>query len=445
MKIIHCLNHFLPQQVAGTEIYVWSLCKQLQLLDIEVSILIPHYKQSDSSDYIYDGIKVHQYAEPSVVDRELITGNRLPDGLKVFKEYLQTEQPDIVHFHALAGSNGLGVAHFEAAKSICNVVFTVHLSILTCNTGTLMFENKHMCDGKLNIMRCSYCSLARKTGKTNKAKWITRISKPLYSLGVNTLNWQNPLGTAFSYPFQIERLQNNLNRIIKACDVIIPVAEWYQEMLSINGVPREKMVAIRQALPIKTGNIRSRDKTEFGKVRVLYVGRIDDLKGVRLMIEAAMDVDSERFQLDIYGSGPDGKYISDCQKLTSDYKNIRWMGSVSPDKVMETMCGYDALILPSMVSEMAPLVIQEAFSAKIPVIGSNVHGIAEMVKHNETGLLFEFGNKASLFEVFHRIINEPELMTRLSLNLPAVRDFQSVANETLAVYKSVAKTSIPCS
>jgi hypothetical protein len=47
VKIIHILNHFLPQQTAGTEIYVWALCKHLQELNYNVSVLIPNIVRRD--------------------------------------------------------------------------------------------------------------------------------------------------------------------------------------------------------------------------------------------------------------------------------------------------------------------------------------------------------------------------------------------------------------
>jgi hypothetical protein len=41
--------------------------------------------------YVYDGLAVHQYVEPSVVDCSLIKGFRVPDGLKNFVEFLNKD------------------------------------------------------------------------------------------------------------------------------------------------------------------------------------------------------------------------------------------------------------------------------------------------------------------------------------------------------------------
>ena len=47
MKVFQVLNHFLPQQTAGTEVYTWALSKQLQQKGVEVEIIIPHYGQQN--------------------------------------------------------------------------------------------------------------------------------------------------------------------------------------------------------------------------------------------------------------------------------------------------------------------------------------------------------------------------------------------------------------
>ena len=155
MKIIHVLNHFLPQQTAGTEVYTWALSKELIKNGVEVKVLIPNYGTDIHESYIYDGIQVHQFSEPSLVDRELIMGFREADGLKNFDSFLEQEKPNIVHFHELAGSNGIGLPHVRAAKKMgSKVIMTFHLAGYTCATGTLMYKGRTPCNGKINTLKC---------------------------------------------------------------------------------------------------------------------------------------------------------------------------------------------------------------------------------------------------------------------------------------------------
>jgi glycosyltransferase involved in cell wall biosynthesis len=438
MKVIHCLNHFLPQQVAGTEVYVWALCKALQNLGCDSSVLIPNYNSPRSAEYEYDYIRVHQYAEPSVIDRSLITGQRVPDGLKSFSNYIKEQRPDIVHFHEIAGSNGVSVNHFEVAKATgAKVIFTMHLATNSCRTGTLMYEGKTICNGKIDAMRCGYCSLLHQTGNRQKARFLISASKPFYEMGVNTINWQNKLGTALSFPFQIETLRTQLHRIADACDKIIPITAWYSKLLLQEGVPQKKLQVILQALPNPFSGILSPTLKTSRPVKLIFIGRIDELKGISLLLEVIQSFSADEVQLDLYGKAPDPVFFEACKAKTKANSNIRWMGNLSQDKVVATVSTYHALVLPSMFSEMSPLVIQEAFAAGTPVIGSNVYGIAEQIKDGVNGMLFDFGSKDSLKSVIRMFIDDKSLREKISNHRTKPRSFAEVGRETFEVYKSV--------
>ena len=92
MKIIHCLNHFFPGQIAGTEVYTLSLIKELQKKNIECTVLIPNSRKNITEQYEVKGVRVIKYAEPSVADRELLMGKRKPDGLAAFTNVLKKDR-----------------------------------------------------------------------------------------------------------------------------------------------------------------------------------------------------------------------------------------------------------------------------------------------------------------------------------------------------------------
>lgn len=439
MRVIHVVNHFLPYQIAGTEVYVWALSKKLTALNLDVSILIPNYGSAEDTSYEYDGLKVYRYAEPSVADRALITGQRLPDGLVNFKKYLQDENPAIVHFHEIAGSNGIGVAHIEAAKATgAKVVFTMHLATNTCSTSTLMYKGKELCDGIINEIKCSRCVLIKKTNSVYKTNALLALSTILLKAGINTLNWQSTLGTALSVPFQIKQLKNKLVRIEKACDKIVPITEWYHQMLQKNGIPANKMKVILQALPLEITNVLSTQNRNQTPLRLIFVGRIDEFKGVHLLIKAAGFFTAEQIQVDIFGNAPDADFLEKCKKDTASSSHINWLGKLEQQQVVSTISKYDALILPSTFSEMSPLVIQEAFAAGVPVIGSNVYGIAELVKNDKTGWLFQFNDTDSLKKLLIRLIENPDIVQTCKQQLPVPTSFSDLAIQYVKLYNEIS-------
>jgi hypothetical protein len=73
----------------------------------------------------------------------------------------------------------------------------------------------------------------------------------------------------------------------------------------------------------------------------------------------------------------------------------------------------DVLVVPSKWIENAPFIIREAFAAGVPVVASNLGGMAEMVRHGVDGLLFPAGNAEALAVALKRMIDEPDLLDRL--------------------------------
>jgi glycosyltransferase involved in cell wall biosynthesis len=438
LKIIHVLNYFLPYQTGGTEVYAWSLSKCLQELGFDVSILIPNYGSEVNDTYDYDGLTIVRYAEPSLPDRALIMGRKLPAGIKNFTAYLESQRPDIVHFHEIAGSNGISVAHFEAAKSTgTKVVFTMHLADNTCSTGTLMYKEKSPCDGIIDEIKCARCVLTRKTNSYIKTALLLPPSRLLFATGINPVSWQNSIGTALSVPFQIRQLKKRVKRIEASCDKIIPITKWYHNILLKNGIAANKMEVILQALPKEVGDSLSAKRPPALPLRIIFVGRLSKLKGIDLLTNVVKHFTAEQIQLDIYGSPTEKEFVQECKTHTASFKHIRWMGTVDQSDVVRIISDHDVLILPSTFSEMSPLVIQEAFAAGVPVIGSNVYGIAEQVTHNVNGWLFTFKNEASLKKQLQLLIDNPALIGKAKQHIPPTKSFKELAASYNKIYKEI--------
>ena len=437
MKVLQILNHFLPSQTAGTEIYVLSLARKLTKDRIEIKIVIPNYNQNVSTDYIYDGLEVHQFAEPSVVNRSLIMGFGKPEGLISFKEYLDSERPDIIHFHGIAGSNGITIHHVEAAKQTgAKVLFTFHLAVLSCMTGTLVQNGIVGCDGKIDVKKCTQCYLKYKKINPLQQKLLSWFSLLLNKIGFNTRGYSNKWGTALGTSFLVEKKRKDLIRLIDNCDKVIAITKWYREILLANGIPGNKIFFVPQGLPAKSV-LKNSYKSNTDKLKFIFVGRISQFKGLHLLIDAFQKLNENRAQLDIYGQADDVVYESNLKKLTLNMPCIQWKGLLLHENVVKVIAQYDALCLCSTFSEMSPLVIQEAFAAGIPVIASNVYGNAEQIKHGVNGLLFKFNHSEDLLKQLQRCIHEKDLLSNLSKNILPPRSFEEVANEHIKLYNSL--------
>ena len=125
--------------------------------------------------------------------------------------------------------------------------------------------------------------------------------------------------------------------------------------------------------------------------------------------------------------------------ILEKYENFKWLGPLQyPDKVREYLSEIDIYALISGL-DMSPLTLQEAQLMKKPVIATNIGGIPELMKNNETGFLVEKGNSNELIEKISFLLENKEKMNEMGI---AGRKFveenfswEKIANEFVNILK----------
>lgn len=436
MKVLHCLNHFLPQHIAGTEVYVMALMNGLNALGIHSSVVIPNYGKSENDTYDIEGFRVWQYAEPSVIDRALQMGKRKPDGLKKFEQVLLESGAAIIHFHELAGSNGLGLEHVKLAKRMgFKTIMTFHVAGYTCKTGTLMYQQAMPCDGLILEKKCTACWYQQKGITGLKASLLGLGSSLFYKMNADISVVASPLATALSFPMIIQKLRNDFESLLLHTDALVAISHWYLETLKKNTNEHAKLHLIEQALPGKILQEHITDIKHQGILKLVFIGRISHFKGIKDLLTAIKLLPQQSVSLDIYGDTSEQEYMEECKSMSASMSNVYWKGRLAKEEVVKTLLGYDVLCLPSVVCEMAPLVIQEAFAAGIPVLASNVYGNAEQIKEGLNGWLFKFKDVNDLYSKIKILIDSPGLIEDAKKGIPALRSFDTVANEYYELYR----------
>jgi glycosyltransferase involved in cell wall biosynthesis len=437
LKIAQVLNFFPPDGFGGTEVYALALSRELKQLGHECFVIIPNYGSGIDEVYEYEGLKVYKFAEDTTVDRELILGLKVSQGVQHFRALLTMHRPDLVQFHELAGSNGISIEHIKAAREVgAKVIFSFHLAGYTCKTGNLLYKQMAHCDGVIRNFRCSDCYLQTRVPRPVETI-LAALSRGVESLGSRPFEWNNRMGTILGTSGIINKLKKDLVVLAENCSALVAIAEWYLPILINNGVPEEKLHYIAQGLPMEPPVVESSHRKVKFPLRVLFIGRIDPKKGLHILVVALEKIDPGKMKLNIYGPSSDKIYEDNLKRKTANQSNISWRGFAAQEEIIPLMRSHDLLCLCSTFSEMSPLVIQEAFAAGIPVLASNVYGNSEQITHGVNGWLFNFKDSRDLAKQLQMLIDEPNKIGQIKVNLPAVRQFRTVAQDYETLFKKI--------
>ena len=127
----------------------------------------------------------------------------------------------------------------------------------------------------------------------------------------------------------------------------------------------------------------------------IYVGRLDELKGIKVLFEAWKIMESEAPELIICGTGPLENW---CKRyiLSHGLRKIEMKGKLPNSEVKKLMSESQALILPTLWYEGFPMTIVEAYSVGCPVIGSDTGNVGCLIEEDVTGWKVDAGDSIGL-------------------------------------------------
>ena len=143
---------------------------------------------------------------------------------------------------------------------------------------------------------------------------------------------------------------------------------------------------------------------------VVFVGRLDPVKGVTLLLEAFAAVRARHPQarLTIAGDGPARTRLETRTRALGLTEAVQFAGDLDEPAVARLLDQADMLVLPSF-AEGLPVVLMEALASRLPVIATQVAGVPELVQDGLSGFIIPPGDVASLTDRLDRLLSDPEL------------------------------------
>lgn len=155
---------------------------------------------------------------------------------------------------------------------------------------------------------------------------------------------------------------------------------------------------------------------ENGLLRVLFIGRLTPVKGLRVLLQAIQELRGAELQ--VAGDGEDRPTV---EGGCSPKVRVRFLGTVGAAEKRRLLEDCDVLVVPSVVlpegrTEGMPVACLEGMAAGKPIIASRVGGLAEIIVDGYNGLLVDPGDAQMLAGRLEMLAADQELRARLGAN-----------------------------
>ena len=430
-NVLHVPYTYFPDPSGGTEVYVQSLALQLAIRGYASSIAAPGIGEQA---YRHAGIDVYRFDVDRRPHIEFAYGQPDKVAAASFRSIVARLRPAVVHLHARTAAVSellVDIAHDYGARA----VFTYHTPTASCARGTMLLFGRSPCDGALKRQRCTACALAGHGMPESLARVFGAFPAGI-AQRLAEQELRSPM-SALRIPGLLADAQARFHRLMSKVDHVVAVCDWVAEALKRNGVSPAKVLISRQGV---AENKRERPRLGVprvrGIVRIAYFGRLDPTKGVDLLVAALALVPDIEIRLDLYlvrQSGSDREFDAIQTGVLRD-RRITIHSPIPSERIPGVMASYDMIVIPSRWLETGPLVLLEAFSAGVPVLGANHGGIAELVRDGVDGILFAPDNSRALADALAKVAANPSLIEKLRAKVQPPRTMAAVADEMAALY-----------
>lgn len=139
------------------------------------------------------------------------------------------------------------------------------------------------------------------------------------------------------------------------------------------------------------------------------VGRLTPQKGHTLLLDALVEVVKkvEAAMLFIVGAGPDKAQLEEKAKRLGLDRYIRWFGALPQEEVFRLYTAMDVLVMPSLYEGFG-LTAAEAMAVGLPVVGTRVDGLSEIINDGVTGYLLPVGDSHGLANALIDLLSNEE-------------------------------------
>jgi glycosyltransferase involved in cell wall biosynthesis len=446
MKAIQSVARYFPDKCGGIQVHLSELTPEMLNHGVESKIAASQ-DSSQEDTYEHNGVEVYRYPVFPEPKPEPNYGQFPHGSFELFASWLKEQKADIYNQHQWTPKCGL--PHLRLAKELnMATVVTVHLPIPICQRHTLMLYGQEACDGKIDQVRCSHCCSVPRSLPSSVVNNLSRTPIPVSLMARGLLRRSSSMPieaiaekllSPFVVPTFVAARQHGLQEMARFADRIVAVCEWLYEALLINGIPREKLVLCRYGIPDSFQKAAPKLKQQTRPLRVGFLGRWSTDKGIHILVEALRCLPPDvPIELVIHAVGDNEPYRKQISANIANDNRIHIAQPLGREELPSALASFDVLAVPSQWLETGPLVVLEAHASGTPVLGSNLGGIAELVRHDVDGLLIPPSDIRAWTDALARLAVDANLLNKLRQGIRPVRSISTEAADTAALYRSIS-------
>jgi len=433
LRILLAVHHLPPRYRGGAEGFALRLAHTLaarghsiQLVSVEHVDRGPR-EAAGWTDETADGVEIRRlsFDLAAAPDADLWEYDNPWVG-GALQELIRRRRPDV--FHLVGGylmtGRALRVAHEIGIPSVVSLTDYWFL----CRRITMLRS-----DGSLSTTPIDPATCARCLGEEQRRFRIPGKLAP----GLMQAFWRAQHRRLGSLQARNEFLASAL----LGADALMSPSGFLRTMYRQAGFAADDFTVITHGPDLPRVPSSSNGQNDSPTLRIGYLGQIAWHKGIHVLIEAVRRLEGSPLSLRIYGdAGHFPEYARDLERLSGTDPRISMAGTYRGQAELPSVLrDLDVVVVPSVWYENCPNVILEAFAHRTPVIATDLGGMAEMVSHGRSGLLFRVGDAADLAAQLRRLLSEPGLLPALRAGVPEVKTFADEVTEIEAVYRRVVE------
>jgi len=450
VRILHAIHDFLPRHRAGSEIHAARLCQALADRGHQVHVLCAELDPSLPHGHL----TWRRHGDLPVT--ELVNNWRFDDFAATYADaaierrlehVLEAVQPDVLHIHSLLNLS-LSLPALARRRGIA-VVALLHDWTLVCPSGgqRVHVAEAHVCH-VIDSDRCARCfvqspfqeqmaavrvagGLLGRAPIAAAAKTVRRLAPRLAAGAIRSVARRSVESVdAAAIDARLAAARAALMHVDR---IVAPSRALADGMIEL-GAPRARVSVSDYGFPplaLETSVPSS------GRVRVGLIGTLVWHKGLHLLLEAARRLPRDRFDLHVHGElDTFPEYGARVRELARDLP-VTFHGRFDAADIGRVYGSLEVVVVPSLWPENSPLVVHEAFQAGIPIVASELGGLAELVRNECGGVTFAPTTSRALAEALEPLIVSEARRRALAASAPPVKSLAQDASEWEEVYRAV--------